>query len=103
MIEQYRHKQFSANNPLANALVIIVGVVVIAVSLVLGVVAFVALLAMAIVMAAVIGARIWWLNRRLGSRRKNHVNQSRKTSAGGEIIDGEFRVVSHERERDSSS
>jgi hypothetical protein len=57
MIQQFRHRQFPANNPLANALVIIVGVLVIAVSLVLGVVAFIALLAAAIVMAGVIGAR----------------------------------------------
>lgn len=102
MIQQFRQRQFPASNPLANALVIIVGVLVIAVSLVVGVVAFVALLAAAIVMAAVIGARVWWLNRRVGARHKKHVNQARQAGAGAEIIEGEFHVVSHERERDSS-
>lgn len=101
MIQQFRHRQFSASNPLANALVIIVGVVVIALSLVVGVVAFVALLAAAIVMAAVIWIRVWWLNRKLGGGQKIHVNQARKTATGAEVIEGEFRVVSHDRERDS--
>jgi hypothetical protein len=101
MIQQFRHRQFSASNPLANALVIIVGVVVIAVSLVLGVVAFVALLAAAIVMAAVIWIRVWWLNRKLGAGRKTHANQAHKSGVGAEIIEGEFRVVGHERERES--
>lgn len=101
MIQQFRHRQFSASNPLANALVIIVGVVVIAVSLVVGVVAFVALLAAAIVLAAVIWIRVWWLNQKLGPGRKIHVNQRQRTGAGAEVIEGEFRVVSRERERDS--
>ncbi len=102
MIQQFRHRQFPASNPLANALVIIVGVLVIAVSLVIGVVAFVALLAAAIVMAGVIGARVWWLNRRPGAGRKKPVNQARKPGAGAEIIEGEFRVVTHEKDRDPS-
>lgn len=101
MIQQFRHRQFPASNPLANALVIIVGVLVIAVSLVLGVVAFFALLAAAIVMAMVIGARVWWLNRKISARHKKTVNQSRKAAGGAEIIEGEFSVVSQERERDS--
>ncbi len=101
MIQQFRHRQFPASNPLANALVIIVGVVVIALSLVVGVVAFLALLAAAIVMAAVIWIRVWWLNRKLGTGRKVHVNQARKAGTGAEVIEGEFRVVSHEQERDS--
>ncbi len=101
MIRQFRQRQFPADNPLANALVIIVGVLVIAVSLVLGVVAFVALLAAAIVMAAIIGARVWWLNRKLGRGRQNHVNQGAETGSGAEIIEGEFRVITHDKERDS--
>lgn len=101
MMQQFRQRQFPANNPLANALVIIVGVLVIAVSLVLGVVAFVALFAAAIVMAAVIGVRVWWLNRKQGRGRQNHVNRGAETGAGAEIIEGEFRVITHEKDRDS--
>ena len=102
MIQQFKQRQFPAGNPLANALVIVVGVLVIAVSFVLGVFAFVALLAAAIVMAAVIGARVWWLNRKLGIRQKNHMNQSNERATGSEIIEGEFHVVGHEKDRDST-
>ena len=63
--------------------------------------AFVALLAAAIVLAAVIWIRVWWLNQKLGPGRKIHVNQRQRTGAGAEVIEGEFRVVSRERERDS--
>lgn len=101
MIQQFRHRQFPAGNPLANALVIIVGVLVIAVSLLLGVVAFVALLAAAIVMGVVIGVRVWWLNRKSGGGRKIHVNHSRESAATGEIIEGEFHVIARDKERDS--
>ena len=43
MTQHFKHRQFPAGNPLANALVVVIGAIVIAVSLVLGVVAFVAL------------------------------------------------------------
>ena len=102
MIQQLKHKQFPAGNPLANALVIIVGVLVIAVSFVLGVVALVALLAAAVVLAAVVGVRVWWLNRKLGVRRKSHVNERRKSATGTEIIEGEFRVVGPDKDRDAT-
>ncbi len=97
MIQDFRHKQFPAGNPLANALVIIVGILVIAVSFVIGVVAFVALLAAAIVMAAVIGVRVWWLNRKLGTGQNSYMNQRHTKSAAPEIIEGEFRVISHDK------
>jgi uncharacterized membrane protein YphA (DoxX/SURF4 family) len=100
--QQFKHRQFPAGNPLANVLVIVVGVIVIGVSFVLGVFAFVALLAAAIVMAAIIGVRVWWLNRKLGTRQKSHVNQKRGSASGSEIIEGEFRVVGPDKDRDSS-
>lgn len=99
--QQFKHRHFPAGNPLANVLVIVVGVIVIGVSFVLGVVAFVALLAAAMVMAAIIGVRVWWLNRKLGSRQKGHVNQERGSASGSEIIEGEFRVVGPDKHRDS--
>jgi amino acid transporter len=102
MIREFKQRQFQPGNPLANALVIVVGVLVIAVSFVLGVVALVALLAAAVVMAAVIGVRVWWLKRKIGTRQKNHVNQTGKTTTNAEIIEGEFRVVTHEKDRDST-
>ena len=68
MTQQFRHRQFSAGNPLANALVVVVGAVVIGVSFVLGIVAFVALASAVLVLGAIIGVRVWWLNRKLGTQ-----------------------------------
>ncbi len=64
MTQQLKQRQFPAGNPLANALVVVVGVLVIAVSFVLG---LVALVATAIVLAAIIGVRVWWLKRKFGA------------------------------------
>ncbi len=97
MIQHLRHKQFPASNPLANALVIIVGILVIVVSFVVGVVAFVALLTAAIVLAAVIGVRVWWLNRKFRTGKKSHMNQRYTASETAEIIEGEFRVITHDK------
>lgn len=102
MTQQFKHRQFPAGNPLANALVIVVGVLVIAVSFVLGIVALVALIAAAVVMAAIIGVRVWWLNRKLGARQKSHVNQQGESATASKIIEGEFRVVGPEKDRDST-
>ena len=99
LIQQFRHRQFPSSNPLANALVVVVGALVIAVSFVLGVVALAAFLAAAVVMAAVIGIRVWWLNRKAVSGRKNHANNNGKRQSGAEIIEGEFRIVDRDRDR----
>ena len=102
MIQEFNQRQFPAGNPLATALVVVVGVLGIAVSFVLGVVALVALLAAAAVMAAVIGVRVWWLNRKLAKRGHTPVNQTRKSTTSAEIIEGEFHVVTHDKDRDST-
>jgi Flp pilus assembly protein TadB len=100
--QQFKQRQFPTGNPLANALVIVVGVLVIAVSFVLGVVALVALVAAAVVLAAVIGVRVWWLNRKIAGGQKIHVNQTGEAASGTEIIEGEFRVVGPDKHRDDT-
>ncbi len=102
MTQQFRHRQFPAGNPLANALVVVVGAVVIGVSFVLGVVAFVALASAVLVMGAIIGVRVWWLNRKLGARQNNPMNQKGNSATGNEIIEGEFRVIGSDKDPDST-
>ena len=102
MTQQFRHRQFSAGNPLANVLVVVIGAIVITVSLVLGIVAFVALASAVMVAAAIIGVRLWWFSRKLGRRRKNHVNQYRGTGADKNVIEGEFSEVGPENDQDPS-
>ena len=87
----YLKRDFSAGNPIANVLVIIAGLLVIGVSIVLGFFAFLALGAIVLVSAAVIGIRGWWLSRKLGTAAPT----GPQTSSGQatEVIEGEYRVV----------
>lgn len=102
MTQQLKQRQFPAGNPLANALVVVVGVLVIAVSFVLGLVALVALVTAAIVLAAIIGVRVWWLKRKLGAGQNYTANHNGESATGSEIIEGEFRVVGPGKDRDST-
>ncbi len=88
------NRGFPAGNPIANVFVIVVGALAIAVSIVLGFVAFVVLGSIVAVLAAVVGLRLWWLNRKL--RRQG------QRPPGGEagVIEGEFRVIDDRRDDD---
>ncbi|MCH7821887.1 MAG: hypothetical protein IIA07_07720 [Proteobacteria bacterium] len=85
-------KPLSPGNPIANALVVIVGALVIGVSIVLGFFAFLALGAVILVATAFVGARMWWLQRMM--RNDSGVNDAtaRQRSSGG-VIEGEFQVI----------
>lgn len=88
-------------NPLANVLVIIVGALVVGVSIVLGVVAFITLGSLVLIMAAVIGIRLWWMNRKI---RRNFAAGERGEPIrrdNVDIIEGEFRVVTSQKKKDS--
>ena len=78
-------------NPIANALVILVGVLVIAASIVLGFVAFVVLGSILLVLGAIVSLRMWWLNRGLGRTPKGPPREP--GSAPGGVIEGEYHVV----------
>jgi hypothetical protein len=78
-------------------LVIIVGTLAIAASVVLGFFAFIVLGSVLVILAAIIGIRLWWFNRKM---RKSPV--FRKASGSGssthEAIEGEYHVVIEERD-----
>ena len=82
---------FSAGNPIANALVVIVGALAIAASIVLGFVAFVVLGSIILVLAAIVGIRVWWFNRQL-QRQGSGPGPSAPRPEGG-VIEGEYHVV----------
>jgi predicted lipid-binding transport protein (Tim44 family) len=90
-------REFPGSNPIANALVVIVGALVIAVSIVLGFFAFIALAALVLLSAAVIGIRVWWLQRKLARRAKSSGDADGGRAAAG-IIEGEYRVIREERD-----
>lgn len=79
------------SNPLANALIVIVGAIVIGITLVLGFFAFLALSAAVLVAGAVIAIRSWWLGR-------NAPPAANPTpSSDGDLIEGEFHVVKKDK------
>ncbi len=91
------NRGFPAGNPIANVFVILVGALAIAVSVVLGFVAFVVLGSIVAVLASVIGLRLWWFNRKL--RRQAPRSPGETRPAPGGVIEGEFHVIEDDHER----
>lgn len=84
------------NSPFANALVVVVGVVAIVISLVIGIVAFFALGAAVLVLAAIIGIRVWWLGFNVRRRNGQHAGERASGSArttDRSVIEGEYQVI----------
>lgn len=88
-----KNRQFPASNPLANLLVIVVGALTIAISVVVGVVAFFALMGIVLCFAAILGVRAWWINRRIRAGREQNTPQQEGGARESQTIEGEYRVV----------
>jgi hypothetical protein len=84
-----------AGNPIANIFVILAGALIIAVSIVLGFVAFVVLGSIVAVLAAVLGLRLWWFNRKL--RKQGGGSDASRQSQSVPYIEGEYHVVEKDR------
>jgi Flp pilus assembly protein TadB len=96
MVQNHSRSGFPVGNPIANVLVAIAGLLTIAVSVVVGFVALLVLGAIVLVVAAVIGLRVWWFNRQL----RRQAGAKRPGEAGGgpsSVIEGEYRVISRDR------
>jgi hypothetical protein len=91
--QQSKNRQFPASNPLANLLVIVVGALTIAISVVVGVVAFFALMGVVLLLASILGVRAWWINRRISRKSRNNTTPSDHKVHESQTIEGEFRVV----------
>ncbi len=83
-----------AGNPIANIFVIIVGALAIAASVVLGFFAFVIVGSIVLIMAAIIGLRVWWFKRKMRNQPGTDKASSAQHPAG--VIEGEFRVVAED-------
>ncbi len=92
MVYTSAKRSLPGGNPLANILVIVVGALVLAASFVVGFVALVVLASVVLIMAAVIGVRLWWLTWR--ARRA-----AAKSPTANGAIEGEFVVVTREHRR----
>ena len=80
-----------AGNPIANAVVVIVGALVIGASVVLGFFAFLVLASIVLVLGAIVGLRVWWLNRKL--TRAARSSATPRQAARTDVIEGEYHVV----------
>lgn len=90
------NRGFPAGNPIANVFVIIVGALAISASIVLGFFAFIIVGSIVLIMASIIGLRVWWFKRQL--RGKAPPAAARQSASQGGVIEGEFRVVADDRE-----
>ncbi len=97
MVQNHPRSGFPVGNPIANVLVVIGGLLTIAVSVVVGFVAFLVLGAIVLVAAAVIGLRVWCFNRQLrrqaGAKRPGEAHEGPSS-----VIEGEYRVISRDRD-----
>lgn len=82
---------FPAGNPIANILVIIVGALAIGASIVLGFFAFVIVGSIVLIMASIIGLRVWWLKRKFGGQIPTAGPNQQRGPSG--VIEGEYKVV----------
>ena len=87
---------FPAGNPIANILVIIVGALAIGASIILGFFAFVIVGSVVLIMASIIGLRVWWLKQKL--RGQMPPGGDNKGAAPGGVIEGEYQVVADDRD-----
>ena len=92
---------FPAGGPIASALVIIVGSLVIAATIVVGFFAFLFLGSLLMVLAAIVSVRLWWIRR--GMARGPASGASSGPGAGGapQTIEGVYHVVTADEDRDS--
>lgn len=102
MNERLRYGRFPAGNPVANALMAVVGALAIGAAIVFGFFVFLFLAAVVVVLVSIVGIRVWWASRKL---RKLHETASRSGERGKDapgIIEGEYHVVTTRRssERD---
>jgi membrane protein implicated in regulation of membrane protease activity len=101
LTRKFRFGTLPAGNPLANALTLVVGALAVGAAIVLGFFAFVILAGIVVMLASIVGIRLWWLNRQL---RRNHSTQEearRNEDGTTRVIEGEYRVVSTQKDGSS--
>jgi hypothetical protein len=97
----FRNRQLPYNNPLANLLVIIVGVATIAVSFVIGFFALFAFAAAVVVLGSIIAIRLWWFKRKLaksGAGQPTGEAAERSPGQGPAVIEGEYQVLQGQKD-----
>jgi Flp pilus assembly protein TadB len=98
--QQHKNRQIPVGNPLASLLVLVVGALTIALSVVVGFFAFVVLAGMVLILATFIGIRAWWFSRQQGSRARTGDFREPSETSPTAVIEGEYKVIEREKRRD---
>jgi len=88
-----------AGGPIANALVVIVGSLVIAASIFVGFFAFLILGSLLLVLAAVVSIRLWWIRRRMARGPASRPSTGAGADGARQTIEGEYHVVIEDKDR----
>ena len=92
--------RFPTGNPVVNALVIVAGALAIGASVVIGFFAMIVLGSAVLILAAIVGIRLWWFRWKL--RRSGAFDEARKPSGFESMIEGEYTVIVEEERRNDS-
>ena len=99
--QRIRYGRFPASNPVANALMAVVGALALGAAIVFGFFMFLLLAALVVVLAAIIGIRIWWAGRKLRKLQERAAKRNGDRASGEPgIIEGEYHVVSTRQTRE---
>lgn len=89
---------FQTGNPFASALVIVVGSLAIAASIVVGFFAFMIVGSLLVVLAAIVSIRLWWLRRKMARDPAFRAQSSEREGVTQQTIEGEYHVVVEEKD-----
>ena len=103
MSTNFNNRQLPGNSPFANVLVVVLGAIAIAISFVIGFVAFVALAAAVLVIGAVIWIRIAWMSLQVRKQGGKQTHAGSSQNSGHSVIDGEYHVSPARKGDDNSS
>jgi uncharacterized iron-regulated membrane protein len=99
--QRIRYGRFPASNPVANALMAVVGALAVGAAIVFGFFIFMVLAGLVIVLAAIVGLRIWWAGRKLRKLEETAAKRNPGRAAGAQgVIEGEYHVVSTRPKRE---
>lgn len=93
MNQHFRYRQFPAGNPLANILVVIVGILIISLALTVGFFVFLGVAAFVLFMGAVMSIRAWWYRRKFRAPGGVEVARPAETRETHQIIEGEYHEI----------
>ena len=94
----FTNRNLPAGNPIANAVVIVVGAIAILASIVVGFFAAVVLGAALLILAGFIGIRLWWLRRKMPGSGAPSGTGPATHRVDVQTIEGEYRIIVDERD-----